>query len=57
MHNENDDDLKLCVEELRKVSEILWFKEKVSVSFQTYHFQKVLTGGSYNMIRNHIYKI
>ena len=40
MHNENDDDLKLCVKELRKVSEILWFRDKVLVSFQTYHFQK-----------------
>ena len=28
MHNENDDDLKLCVEELEKVSETLWFREE-----------------------------
>ena len=44
MHNENNDDLKLCVGELGKVFETLWFKEKkVSVSFQTYYFQKVFS--------------
>ena len=37
MHNEMENDLKLCEEELGKVFETLWFREKkVLVSFQTH---------------------
>ena len=39
--NENEDTLKLCMEESSNVSETSWFMEKkVLVSFQTYRFQE-----------------
>ena len=55
MHNENEDHLKICVDELGKLSETPgWgLGELPNLLFS----ESVLTGGIYNMIRDHIYMI
>ena len=58
MHNENEDDLKLCTEELGKVSETSGLREEGFGELPNLPFsESVLTGGSYNMIRDNIDKI